>query len=183
MILNEQQLVQGLKDKNPKVFEYLYDNYTSAIFGVIVGVVRDNEVAEDLLQDVFLKIWNKIEYYDSTKGRIYTWMINMARNSSIDKLRSKGFNNKSKTKSIDDSVSGTSLQNQHSHEMFVDHIGMDGALMALKPTYRTLIEMVYFEGYSQADVAEELNIPLGTVKTRLRKAIFDLREKLSAKNE
>tara|TARA_R110001592_G_scaffold359340_3_gene665751 strand:- start:118118 stop:118669 length:552 start_codon:yes stop_codon:yes gene_type:complete len=183
MILKEEQLVQGLKDKDPKVFEYLYDNYTSAIFGVIVGIVRDNEVAEDLLQEVFLKIWNKIEYYDSTKGRIYTWMVNMARNSSIDKLRSKGFNNKSKTNSIDDTVSGTSLQNQHSNEMFVDHIGMDGALKALKPPYRTLIEMVYFDGYTQADVAEELDIPLGTVKTRLRKAILELREKLSARNE
>lgn len=183
MKLNEQELVQGLKDKDPKVFEYLYDNYTSAIFGVIVGIVRDNEVAEDLLQEVFLKIWNKIEYYDSTKGRIYTWMVNMARNSSIDKLRSKGFNNKSKTNSIDDTVSGASLQNKHSTEMFVDHIGMDSALKTLKPPYRTLIEMVYFQGYTQADVAEELDIPLGTVKTRLRKAILELREKLSARNE
>lgn len=183
MKLKENQLVQGLKDKDPKVFEYLYDNYTSAIFGVIVGIVRDNEVAEDLLQEVFLKIWNKIEYYDSSKGRIYTWMVNMARNSSIDKLRSKGFNNKSKTNSIDDTVSGTGLQNQHSTEMFVDHIGMEGALNTLKPPYRTLIEMVYFQGYTQADVAEELDIPLGTVKTRLRKAILELREKLARGNE
>ena len=179
MKLNEEQLVQGLRDKDPKVFEYLYDNYTSAIFGVVIGIVRDNEVAEDLLQEIFVKIWNKIDYYDPSKGRIYTWMVNMARNSSIDKLRSKGFNNKTKTNSIDDTVSGTGLQNQHSTEMFVDHIGMEGALNTLKPPYRTLIEMVYFQGYTQADVAEELDIPLGTVKNEVAKSNIRIKRKVS----
>lgn len=179
MKLDEQQLVQGLRDKDPKVFEYLYDNYSSAIFGVIIGIVRDNEVAEDLQQEVFLKIWQKITYYDETKGRIYTWMVNLARNTCIDKIRSKGFNKKSKTNSIDNSVSGVGFQNQHSTEMFVDHIGMESALKTLRHPYRTLIDMVYFQGYTQADIADELDIPLGTVKTRLRKAILELRSKLS----
>lgn len=181
MKLEEQQLVQGLRDKDPKVFDYLYANYSGALFGIIIGIVRDNEIAEDLLQEIFVKIWKKIDYYDDTKGRIYTWMVNLTRNTCIDKIRSKGYNKKSKTNSIDNTVSGLETHREHSIEMFVDHIGMDSALKTLREPYRILIELVYFQGYTQADVSEELNIPLGTVKTRLRKAIMELREQLAEK--
>ena len=103
-------------------------------------------------------------------------MLNVTRNSCIDKLRSKTFNKGSKTQSLDNSVNA--IGSQFSEEQKIDHIGMQPAIEQLEPNYRILVDMVYFQGYTQADVAEELDIPLGTVKTRLRKAIMDLRKKL-----
>ncbi len=176
MKYSEEELVKGLKSKDKSYFDYLYENYSGAIFGIIIGIIKDNNDAEDALQDVFVKFWRRIDQYDASKGRLYTWMLNVTRNSCIDKLRSKTFNKGSKTQSLDNSVNA--IGSQFSEEQKIDHIGMQPAIEQLEPNYRILVDMVYFQGYTQADVAEELDIPLGTVKTRLRKAIMDLRKKL-----
>ncbi|MBC7412822.1 MAG: sigma-70 family RNA polymerase sigma factor, partial [Bacteroidia bacterium] len=97
------ELVDMIKNRNQQAFAYLYDNYSRAIFGIINNIVTSTEEAEDVLQNTFVKIWNNFESYDSTKGRLYTWMINIARNMAIDCTRSKHEKNKSKIQdSIDD---------------------------------------------------------------------------------
>lgn len=176
----EEQLVDGLKKKDINFFNYLYDNYAATINGVIYKVVTDVELSEDLTQEVFVKIWNKIDFYDPSKGRIYTWMLNLARNRAIDHLRSKGHKKTRKTDFIENIV--YPADNNLSESIEVDHIGMEPILKSLKPELLQLIEMMYFKGYTQAEIAEELEMPLGTVKTRLRKAISELRKKIVGVN-
>src|SRR5476649_2115117 len=87
---NEEELVLLLKQQSREAFNYLYKQYSAVLYGVVNKVVYDEQTAQDVLQDVFVKIWTNIDQYDAKKGRIYTWMINIARNAAIDKLRSKG---------------------------------------------------------------------------------------------
>ncbi len=172
--MEEDELVKGLKAKSISAFEYLYDQYKNAIYGVIYKVVNDEEIANDLLQEIFMKIWKNIQSYDSKKGRLYTWMLNVARNRSIDFLRSKEFNKSRQTNSMDDSV--YAVESSNSTTMQVDHIGLEKFLDELKPEYRAIIDLAYFKGHTQEEIAEILEIPLGTVKTRSRAAIQKLRK-------
>lgn len=173
--LPEDQLVDQLKAKSTDALEYLYDNYSQAIFGVIMKIVNHQEMGEEVLQDVFVKVWNKIEDYDKQKGRLFTWMINIARNMAIDRLRSREFSAKSKTSYGFDNVH---VEDNNSGEAKADAIGMDKVLAQLPEEQKQLIEMMYFQGYSQSEVAKELDMPLGTVKTRVRSAMAKLREVL-----
>lgn len=152
---------------------YLYDHYSGALFGVIVRIVQKEELAEEVLQDVFLKIWDKIESYDAGKGRLFTWMLNIARNQAIDKLRSREISKSNKTKDIDSLVH--IIDNQEQVEQRIDGIGVSEILKALPEEQRFVVDSLYFKGYTQSELAEESGIPLGTVKTRLRSAMQQLR--------
>lgn len=94
---SEEELIVLLKEKNETGFHHLYDNYSGALYGVIFRIVQSKEYTEEIIQDVFVKVWNSIHQYDQQKGRFYTWMINIARNTAIDYLKSKGFQNELKT--------------------------------------------------------------------------------------
>ncbi len=98
---SEQELVALLQQRNEKAFSYLYDNYSGALYGIVNGIVTDKEIANDVLQNVFVNIWRKIESYDASKGRLFTWMLNVARNAAIDELRSKGYRDSQKNKSLE----------------------------------------------------------------------------------
>ena len=152
----------------------LYDMYSGALLGVISRIVPQIEVAEDLLQETFLKIWNSAESYDSSKGRLFTWMMNIARNLSIDKLRSKDFKNSGKNQEIENNVDFIDTQKKVTFN--TDLLGLKDMVTALRPEYNKVLQMVYFKGYTHIEAAEELNLPLGTVKTRIRMAIMELRK-------
>ena len=171
----EQELVIALKDRDAGAFNYLYDHYSAALYTIVKQIVQHNETANDVLQEVFVSIWRKIESYDPSKGRLFTWMLNIARNASIDTLRSRSFQNTQKNQQITETVhnmSGPSLQAN------IDSIGLKKLLQKLKPEYRVLIELAYFKGYTQVEIAEIEEIPLGTVKTRIRNALIQLRSYL-----
>ncbi|HRG39222.1 MAG TPA: sigma-70 family RNA polymerase sigma factor [Bacteroidia bacterium] len=170
----EEELVILLKSKDARAYNLLYDNYSAALFGVISKVVSAEEIAEDILQDVFVKIWKNIENYDASKGRLFTWMLNIARNASIDYSRSKQSKMDGKLQDLENSRYEVNKQN--ALQSNTDFIGVKEQVAKLKEDYRVLIDMLYFEGYTQEDAAKELNIPLGTVKTRVRAAIVKLRE-------
>ena len=157
-----------------KGMNILYDNYSAALYGVIFRIVKTQEIAEDILQDVFLKIWNNFSQYDPGKGRLFTWMVNIARNQSIDKVRSKDFVNQQKNQSLDKTVSFMDLDKSTAYNP--DTIGIRELVGKLDEEYRKIIDLIFFEGYSQSEAAEKLNIPLGTVKTRSRSAIIKLRQ-------
>ncbi|CAN5287305.1 sigma-70 family RNA polymerase sigma factor [soil metagenome] len=154
----------------------LYDHYSAALFGVIFRIVQDKETAEDVLQESFLKIWNNSASYDSAKGKLYTWLLNIARNTAIDKTRSKNFRKNSQVRSIEDFV--YSVDKQHNNSTSTDFIGLRKFVDQLKPEQQQLIDLLYFGGYTQSEAAEELNIPLGTIKTRVKAALTRLREVL-----
>ncbi|MDP4149497.1 MAG: sigma-70 family RNA polymerase sigma factor [Bacteroidota bacterium] len=174
---NEQELVVALKERNNQAYTYLYDNYAGALFSIIRQIITDNpELAADVLQEAFINIWRRIETYDQTKGRLFTWMLNVARNASIDTLRSKSYQNSQKNQDLPDNVyKGTDSQ---STRMNVDHIGLRKVLEKLKPEHRVLVELSYFKGFTHEEIAEMQDIPLGTVKTRIRNALLQLREYL-----
>lgn len=172
--LEESVLVELLVARKPSGFDYLYDNYSDALYAVIYKVVNDKEIADDLLQEVFVKIWNNVASYDASKGKLYTWMLNVARNRAIDHLRSKAHNKSKQTNSIEDNVYAVDQNNQT--QFNTDTIGVRDFVSQLKDKHREVIELIYFKGYTQEEAAEALEIPLGTVKTRSRAAIKKLRE-------
>ena len=163
-----------MKERDNRAFSYLYENYSSALYGIILPIVQEAEQANDILQEVFLNIWRKIETYDPTKGRLFTWMLNIARNASIDTLRSKSFQNSRKNQPLADNVNW----NRYSQTQNVDNIGLKKILENLKDEQRTLVELAYFKGYTHEEIAAMEGIPLGTVKTRIRAALIQLRNYL-----
>ena len=172
--LKEEDLVRALKGKETIAIQALYDMYSGALLGVISRIITQQEVAEDLLQETFIKIWNSGDSYDSSKGRLFTWMINVARNLSIDKLRSKDFRNSNKNQDIENNVDF--IDSQKKVTFNADTLGLKEMVTALKPELNDVLNMVYFKGYTHVEAAEELNLPLGTVKTRIRMAIMELRK-------
>ncbi|MEY2916429.1 MAG: hypothetical protein RIS73_143, partial [Bacteroidota bacterium] len=160
---SEEELVQELQNRNQQAFSYLYDNYAAALNGIIFRLVEDKELAEDILQEAFVKIWNNFSSYDSTKGRLFTWMLNLTKNLTIDTLRSKGYKKQSKISGDENAVSN--LSDNTGAEKF-DALGIRKQLSNLKPAQRNIIDMAYFNGYTQDEISKEMGIPLGTVKTR-----------------
>ena len=172
----ENELVSLLKDRDNKAFGYLYDNYSGALYSIIMQILEDADLSNDVLQEVFVNIWRKIESYDNSKGRLFTWMLNIARNASIDMLRSKGYQKSKKNQSLpEDGDWNTPGQMT---QMNVDNIGLKKTLEKLKTEHRILLELAYFKGYTHEEIAKIEEIPLGTVKTRIRNALLQLREYL-----
>lgn len=141
---------------------------------MIFRVVRDEGVAQEVLQDAFLKIWNKIDAYDTTKGKLFTWMLNVTRNLAVDRTRSKEIQKVKKTDDIDLLVNRIDRQEQT--ELQVDAIGLNEMLNRLPEEQRFVIDHLYLKGFTQSELAEEFNIPLGTVKTRTRLGLNELRK-------
>ncbi len=170
--LSQDEIISLLNSRSERGFNYLYDNYSSALYGVILRVVVFNEEADEVLQDVFVKIWNSSKQFESTKGTLYTWMLNIARNTAIDKLKSKNFQNALKNQSIPDFVSNNVNLSQEQPQHFDE---VQNVVNKLKDEHKIIINKAYFEGYTQQEISESLNIPLGTVKTRTRAAFEQLR--------
>jgi len=169
-------LVRDLRRKDKSALEYLYDHYSGALLGVIARIIKREELAEEVLQDAFLKIWDRIDSYDATKGKLFTWMLNIARNQAIDKTRSKEFSKGKKTDDIDNFV--RKVDRNEYVEQKVDVIGLQDLLKLLPEDQRFVIDQHYLKGYTQAEMSEEFNLPLGTVKTRMRLAMIELRNLL-----
>ena len=170
----EPELVTLLKERSQTAFNYLYDNYSGALYSVILSILTDKELAGDVLQEVFVKIWRQIEQYDADKGRLFTWMVNISRNASIDMLRSKGYHSQKQNRELTENV--YSAAGTVSTE--TDKIGLRKLVTGLKDDHKVLVELAYFQGYTQDEISKLLNVPLGTVKTRLRSALLQLRDLL-----
>jgi RNA polymerase sigma-70 factor (ECF subfamily) len=167
----EHELINDLKSRSNAAFSYLYDNYSGALFSVIGNIIPDRDIAGDVLQEVYVNIYRKIETYDPDKSRLYTWMLNIARNEAIDTIRSKGYRNNLQNREVTESV----YEQAGSIQQNVDKIGLRKLLERIKPEYRDLIDLSYFKGLTQEEISQQQGIPLGTVKTRLRAALSQLR--------
>jgi RNA polymerase sigma-70 factor (ECF subfamily) len=173
---SEEELIVLLKEKNENGFHYLYDHYSGALYGIILRIVQSKEYTEEIIQDVFVKIWNSIHQYDASKGRFYTWMINIARNTAIDYLKSKAFQNELKNQSLPDFVYNTAELSTTNNSS--DYIGFNNVLEGLEVDKQELINLAYYQGYTQHEISEKLKIPLGTVKTKMRNALIKLKDLL-----
>ncbi|MBC7523637.1 MAG: sigma-70 family RNA polymerase sigma factor [Flavobacterium sp.] len=174
--MTQEDILPLILKKDDKAFTTLYNMYSKSLFSVISNLIKEQEEAEDVLQEVFVKIWKNIESYNDTKGRFYTWILNIARNTAIDKLRSKAFNNSQKNLSSDNFVHLLDDSNKLTNR--IDTIGIQEFVKKLKPKCIQLIELLFFQGYTQQEASDELEIPLGTVKTQNRNCINDLRNYL-----
>jgi RNA polymerase sigma-70 factor (ECF subfamily) len=166
--------VLALRRREKIAVEALYDMYSSSLFGVISRIVNDTAIAEDVLQDTFVKIWNSFSSYSTEKGRLFTWMINIARNLAIDKIRSKDFKNQGKNQELENNV--TFIDEQRNTVYKPELLGVKDLVEKLKPEQKAILDLVYFKGYTHVEAADELGVPLGTIKTRLRMAIIELRK-------
>lgn len=176
IIFQEPQLVALLKQKEESAFRYLYDHYAGALNGIILQIIPDQALAADVLQEVFVNIWRRIDSYDPSKGRLFTWMLNIARNASIDVTRSKAYQNNQKNQEFDNTVS-TKVDSDTT--LKVDHIGLSKVIGQLREEHRVLIDLAYLKGYTHDEIATLQQIPLGTVKTRIRAALLQLRKLLT----
>lgn len=166
-------LVEKFKQKDEKAFEKLYAMYSESMHGVIFNIVRSNDIAEEIMQDVFIKAWNKSDTYSSKKGRFFTWILNIARNAAIDKTRSKNFKNSKQN--LDATFFVDILETSDNLDNKTDAIGITGYVNKLAKKCIEVIELLYFKGYTQTEASESLNMPIGTVKTRNRNCIKELR--------
>ena len=139
-------------------------------------ILKNDDVAEEVLQDVFLKIWDRIESYDADKGKLFTWMVNIARNQGIDKTRSREISKQKKTSGSETLVN--KIDNLEFTELKIEGIGVKEMLKSLPKEQLFVVEHLYFKGYTQSELAKDYDIPLGTIKTRLRMAIQHLRNSL-----
>lgn len=170
----EHELVASLRKQDNQAFSYLYDRYSGALYGVIRQIVGDAELGNDVLQETFVNIWRRIDSYDEAKGRLFTWMLNIARNAAIDKTRSRSFQQSQKQQPLTD---GESLH--PGIKPGIDDYGLRKLLLKLKSEQRQLIELSYYQGFTHEQIAKALDMPLGTVKTRIRGALTQLRALLS----
>lgn len=171
--LSDEEIVFLIRDRNIKGINALYDQYGSYLLGLVFEIVKIEYFSEITLQNTFLKVWNNIDSYSSTKGRFFTWVLNIARNSSIDMMRSKIYKQSIKLVSLDGVAQKSNLDGL---DVRVENMDLKDIVSKLDVRYREIIEYVYFKGYTHVEVSEELGIPLGTVKSRIRKAFKDLRD-------
>lgn len=167
----EENILSLLLDGNEMGLRLLYRNYKESIYGIILNIVKSENHAEEVLNDVFLKFFNNIKSYDSSKSRLFTWMARIARNAAIDKIRTVDFKSSARSYEISNPVA-EKLQYQHEH---IDHTAIASILQALDVDQKRMIEMVYLLGYTHQECSTELNIPLGTVKTHIRRGLLKLR--------
>ncbi|SEI44511.1 RNA polymerase sigma-70 factor, ECF subfamily [Dyadobacter sp. SG02] len=169
----EAELVTKLKANSQSAFEYLYDHYSAALFGVILKIVKDEERAADVLQESFLKIWRNIGSYSPERGTLFTWMLNISRNHAIDMLRAEA---KTEKKVIClDLIAEMEQEPADGWNHIVYEMDVKSWVARLLPERRIPIELVYFQGYTHEEAAERLSMPLGTVKSRIRKGLQELR--------
>lgn len=173
IFLTEESLVLALKKQDIIAMQALNDMYAESLGGIVNKILSDPELSKDALQEVFWKIWTSANSYEPSKGRLFTWMLNIARNYTIDILRSKRYRNNKKNINITDCHSAVDIHYKTIYNP--DTILIKQLVYKLKPEFNILLEMVYFKGYTHVETADELNLPVGTVKTRIRMAIIELR--------
>jgi RNA polymerase sigma-70 factor (ECF subfamily) len=176
----ERELIERLQRRDAQALAELYDRYGRVVYSLIVRVVRDGGIAEDLVQETFLRVWNRVQGFDSEKGSIGPWLLAVARNRAIDYLRSAGGRERN-TLEFEETDHPALYTDMERDLLASDKARRVKAAMAkLSPKQRQVIELAYFEGLSQTEMAERMGEPLGTVKTWVRTALKNLRDDLGA---
>ena len=159
-----------LKARDKAALSFLYDKYGAALYGSALRIIQDEEITREVVQDIFLKIWDKIEQYDAKKGRLFTWLLRIVKNKAIDSIRKTGrkveIQSELRIVHKNDAMDSSDPTLKHDLNTVLSNLDKD---------QRELIEHSYILGYSHPEIAEKFDIPLGTVKTRIRNAMKELR--------
>ncbi|MEK6151684.1 RNA polymerase sigma factor [Flavobacteriaceae bacterium 3-367] len=169
--LLEKHIVELLEERNEKAISLLYEHYGDTLYGVAHKVLRDQELAQDVLQESFVKIWKKSDSYDSTKAKLFTWLFRITRNTAIDKLRST---NTKTDREIQMDVSD--VYNLGVDSIRPEFMDVRENLDKIESKYQIVLEALFFQGMTQQEASEELDIPLGTIKSRLKIGLRELRK-------
>ena len=160
-------------------FEELYERYSGVLFSTAYRILNDQTAAEDVLQDVFIQIWEKAPLYDEGRGKPLTWAVTMTRNKAIDRLRSQQRRNRLR----DEMETQANIFEEFSDRSSLDEVQsvekgeiIRQAVRQLSKDQRRAIELAFFSGMSQSEIAEELGEPLGTIKARIRRGMMKLRD-------
>lgn len=181
----DRALLRRIVAKEPQALGELYDHYNRLLFGLLLSILKKRTEAEDLLQEVFTQIWEKADQFDAASGSAYTWICTITRNKAIDRLRSKVYKEQKKQSSSldDDDVHVTlySSENNPLEDTILNERAklVKQAMEQLSDKQREVIEVAYFEGKTQSEISEEFDVPLGTIKTRMRDAMIKLRTLLA----
>lgn len=169
--LLEKHIVELLQERNDKAISLLYEHYGDTLYGVAKKVVRDEELAQDVLQESFVKIWKKSDSYDASKAKLFTWLFRITRNTAIDKLRSVSTKS---DKEIQMDVSD--VYNLGVESIRPELIDVRENLDKIENKYQIVLEALFFHGMTQQEASDELDIPLGTIKSRLKIGLRELRK-------
>lgn len=165
--------ITAVQNGDHLAFEQVYDAYTPAMYGISLKILNDAELAADSVQDAFIKVWKNIHSFDAKKGTFFTWILNINRNTAIDKYRKIA---KTRLIPIQTNENFVDLATGNKSQQKTDHIGIQDLVKILPEKEQKIIEYIYFKGYTQQETADELGLPLGTVKTRSRSALKSLKE-------
>jgi len=174
--MDDSKIISLLQNQPREAVAEILSKYGDALLGIIIRIVHSKEIAEEVLQDTCVKIWKYADKYDDRKGKLFTWCLNIARNTAIDKIRTQKFQRQRTSKQLDEAVSNSVT---FSEEMQIKDVGLHQQINQLEEKYRIIIELLYLKGYTQQEATDELEIPLGTVKSRAKIAIRELRKLLS----
>lgn len=180
-------LMARIAGRDERALEILYDRFSKALYAAVIGIVRGREDAEEILCEVFQQVWDRAAAYDPERGAVYTWLLRMARNRAIDRIRSRGHKDRlreGEPPGEADELRETSAESALDHIVLSERAGMvKNALGEISPDQRKVLEIAYFEGFSQSQIAERLELPLGTVKTRMRDGMRALQGLLKGRIE
>ncbi len=177
---SDSELAERLKKRDPNAMAELYDRFGRLAFSVIVGIVRDSATAEDLMQETFLRVWNRVQAFDSQRGALGAWLLAVARNRAIDHVRSAGARMALNCFELEEREHPSMFVNMEVDLLSADNARrIRGAMSRLSANQKQVIELAYFEGLSQTEMAERLQQPLGTVKTWARTALKVLRDEMT----
>ncbi len=181
----DRDLMQRIASKEPEALSVLYNHYNKLLFGLLKSILKKTEEAEDILQEVFTTIWEKADQFDVERGTAYTWIVSLTRNKAIDRLRSKVYKEQKKqSTSLNDDEVFHPLYSEENNPLENTILSdrakrVYEALQKLSEKQRVVIQVAYFDGLSQSEISDEYDIPLGTVKTRMRDGMLKLRELLA----
>jgi len=166
-VKNETILIERFQHRDEAALSKLYDNYSGAIYGVIIRMCRNEEAAQEILQETFMKAWDKSHLYDASKGKFYTWLYRIARNTTLNFLRKQD-----KLIQLDDLSVYKDEGVEENQEL---HTELIGALSKLDAHHQKALRLVYFNGLTHQEAHEEMGVPLGTFKSYVRQAVEKLR--------
>lgn len=170
-------LLTGAGDR--AAFATLYDRLSGVLFATAYNVLNNREASEDVLQDAFLTIWEKAPLYDSSRGKPLSWAITLTRNKSIDRLRALQRRRRLQDEAEQDSLTDAKFDDRNSLSAVLGAergVLVREALQQLSSDQREVLDLTFFKSLTQTEVAATLNLPLGTVKARIRRGLMRLRE-------
>lgn len=173
----DQVLIEQVSKGDKGAFKEIYSRFSQVTYNLALRMLRDKEDAEEVVQEIFLQIWNKANSYDPERGAVSTWVLNIARSRSIDKLRSVGYRNKN-IEIDEEKVNSNVDLSRNIEDRDESKNVIKQALESLPEKQRIAIELVYFEGLTHIEAADKLNEPVGTIKTRIRLGVMKLKDKI-----